>query len=412
MSQAINFNEGFVPFRVLVAEDSALIRRSLRQVIHEDSQLVVAREVENGLEAIRQFQECSADVILMDTEMPAMNGLDAVIAIRNQCLRVPIVMFSSPDGDHGDLVFDAMCAGANDFCQKPEFTGHPSEALEQLRRELTPRLVMWATAFQYEQKQSYASPGFRKFIQKPVLLPFREELRANSQNGRNRIKTVHELNRDSEITIKLGGKTSVDVVVLAASTKDTDPLIQILMNLPSSFATPLLVTIDGMQASQTRFLVDRVAEFCKLPVQNAETGGLLPKGVSIAPGGQQLVVQRIDESVRLFTKCIAPDAAPGFTAGVLFTSAAIAFGNRVLGVVLGGTEKHCVASCKMVRCKGGRLIIQARQNSVKPKTAQTFSNPNLCTRCLPVEAIADAICDAVLIRHDDVMRHACIGDLP
>jgi two-component system chemotaxis response regulator CheB len=396
----------------LVAEDSTLIRRLLRQVIQEYPQLVVAREAENGLEVIRQFRECNADVILMDTEMPAMSGLDAVIAIRNQCQRVPIVMFGSPERDQGDLVLDAMCAGANDFCQKPEITRNAYESLAQLRRVLTPRLVMWGAAFRHEQAHSNASPGSRNFNQKPVLIPFRNEPGEDSLNGRSRVRTDHELNDDSKITIKMVGKSSVDVVVLAASTKDTDPLIQILMNLPSSFATPLLVTIDGMQASQTRFLVDRVSEFCKLPVRNAENGCLLSKGVSIAPGGQQLVVQHIDKSVRQFTKDIAPDAAPGFTAGVLFTSAAIAFGDRVLGVVLGGTEKHCVASCKIVRSKGGRLIIQTRQNSVKPKTMQAFSDPNLLTRCLPAEAIADAICDVLRVRQDDGTRHACIGELP
>ena len=135
------------PLKVAFADDSLMIRDLVRQLIDEDPQLELRLEAKNGVEVVNRFQECHPDVVLLDTEMPKMNGLDALIELRNQNKRVPILMLSMADAVSNEMVLEAMACGANDLCRKPQFVDPVDDVLQSMRQEITPKITMWGKAY-------------------------------------------------------------------------------------------------------------------------------------------------------------------------------------------------------------------------------------------------------------------------
>ena len=124
----------------MICDDSSVIRRLVRGALTADPQMHIVYEAVNGKDALDNVESVRPDVVLMDVEMPIMDGIDAVHAIRRRFRTLPIIMFSSLTGQGAEATMDALAAGANDFAIKPTGSNNLQSAKDQVQIELTGKI--------------------------------------------------------------------------------------------------------------------------------------------------------------------------------------------------------------------------------------------------------------------------------
>ena len=126
--------------RAFIVDDSVLIRRLLTIALGEDATLEVVGAAPNGKVAVPKILDLKPDVVVMDVEMPEMNGVQAVKELRNAGFKPPIIMFSTVTGLASEATLDALSAGASGYVNKPNQGNNAEEALQEIRQKLIPKI--------------------------------------------------------------------------------------------------------------------------------------------------------------------------------------------------------------------------------------------------------------------------------
>ncbi|MCA9150282.1 MAG: response regulator, partial [Planctomycetales bacterium] len=129
--------------RVMLADDSSIVRRLMTQVISANPRCQLVYSAKNGQEAVDNFKSVAPDLVLLDVEMPVLDGIEAVKQLKALDADLPIIMCSSLTSRGGQATIEALANGANDYITKPAGVGHVNEALAQLERELMPKIILW-----------------------------------------------------------------------------------------------------------------------------------------------------------------------------------------------------------------------------------------------------------------------------
>jgi two-component system chemotaxis response regulator CheB len=125
---------------VLIVDDSAVIRRLLTSILESEPDIEVVAAASNGRMALEKLRECQADIVILDVEMPIMDGLTTLRALRIDYPKLPVVMFSSLTERGAAATLDALAAGATDYVTKPAGAGSVAVSLDQARNELVPKI--------------------------------------------------------------------------------------------------------------------------------------------------------------------------------------------------------------------------------------------------------------------------------
>ena len=128
------------PIRVLIADDAVVVRRLLTMVINEDPELELVGVAQNGAIAVTKLEQLQPDVITLDIEMPEMDGLQALAAIRKKNRDIPIIMFSTLTERGAASTLEALSLGASDYVTKPANVGSVDAAMDKVREDLIPRI--------------------------------------------------------------------------------------------------------------------------------------------------------------------------------------------------------------------------------------------------------------------------------
>ncbi len=307
---------------VLLADDSAVIRRLLTEVLSQDGEIEVVRGVGNGALAVAAFSEVKPDCVVLDVEMPVMDGLEAVSQIRKLDRQTPIVMFSALTEKGAETSLEALTRGATDVAVKPSMVGHVGHAIEFVRRELLPKIKMLGRR---EVMRRLAVPASSR------LLPA-ARLRETPLKSSVSRPALFSPNRPLR-----GG--SAELVAVGASTGGPNALAEIMRSLDARISAPVLI-VQHMPPVFTQLLAERLNALTSLTVREAKDGDLIqPGGVWIAPGNYHMVLMRrgVDLTVRLHQEAPVNSCRPAVD--VLFNSVASVIGGRALGVVLTGMGK-------------------------------------------------------------------------
>jgi two-component system chemotaxis response regulator CheB len=304
--------------KVLVVDDSAIYRSLVQGCLREMPDVKCVGTAVDGKDAIAKAAELRPDLILLDVEMPVMNGVEAMPKLRQLLPECGVIMVSSLTTNGANVTMDALQAGAFDFVTKPQVKAG-EDGFAALREPLGAVI----DAFR-EGRAQRARPA--------VVPPKPKQAR--------------------------GKVPAIDVIAIGASTGGPSALAELIPELPESLRVPILI-VQHMPARFTASLATSLQRRAKLRVQEAEEGRPLRGGeVLIAPGGKHMVVEAKNSEpfVRLTNQKPVNSFRP--SVDVLFGSLADSLPGKALCVVMTGMGADGLAGVKVVRARGGWCIAQ------------------------------------------------------
>jgi two-component system chemotaxis response regulator CheB len=280
--------------RVLLVDDAVVVRKALSTAIGQDPLLEVAATAFNGRVGLAKFVASRPDIVLLDIEMPEMDGLETVRELRKIDRRVPIIMFSSLTERGAAVTLEALALGATDYVTKPSNIDGAA-TLEAITRELIPKIrALCRLPGERVSSEPRVTVAPRLFPPVPRLV------------------------------------SPVQIVVIGVSTGGPDALARLLPSLPAQFPVPLLIA-QHMPAIFTAMLASRLASKSALPVRECLSGEPLRPGCAIiAPGDFHMVLQPGDGEPRLVTHQGPRENFCRPSVDVLFRSVAAVYGGRTL----------------------------------------------------------------------------------
>jgi two-component system, chemotaxis family, protein-glutamate methylesterase/glutaminase len=343
--------------RVLVVDDSVVVRRLVSDILASDPRLEVVGTAANGKVALAKIPQVNPDLVTLDVEMPVMDGLETLKELRKDYPRLPVVMFSTLTERGASTTLDALERGANDYVAKPANVGSVTQSMEAVRSQLVPKIVALCTR----------TRPVVPLLPKPGAVPVRTTGNRPSLQQR------------------------VDVLAIGASTGGPDALSVVLGALPASLPVPVVV-VQHMPPVFTKQFADRLDGRCALTVSEAVAGApLRPGHVLIAPGDFHLRVRATNGSVHAHLDQGTPENYCRPAVDVLFRSVAETYGGRVLGLVLTGMGADGArGSAEIVRA-GGSVLVQDEPSSVVWGMPGAVAAAGLASRQLPISQVASAI---------------------
>ncbi|HEX5873268.1 MAG TPA: chemotaxis response regulator protein-glutamate methylesterase [Pyrinomonadaceae bacterium] len=344
--------------RVVVVDDSAYVRKVVREILSRSPFVEVVGTARDGREALDLVEELNPDVVTCDLIMPELDGVGFV---REQMQRRPVpIIIMSVAKETAEAALTALDAGAIDFVQKP--TALASEKIFEVSGELIEKVK--AAGNIALSKISAAPPPQSA----PVIEP----------------------------TATVPGNHSVDLVVIGISTGGPQALKRLIPQLPADFPVPVVMVMH-MPVGYTEMYAAKLNEISNLEVREAAEGDEVKTGrVFLAPAGRHLSLKR-----QLSGKVVTHlDAKPFNTlhrpaVDVLFQSAAEVFGSRVLGVVMTGMGSDGKQGAAWIKANGGVVFTEAESSCVVYGMPSVVVEAGLSDKSVPLDRMARAIREVV-----------------
>lgn len=349
--------------RILVVDDSSFMRRSLTYILQSDPSVQVISTAVNGTEAVEQVKKIHPNVVLLDIEMPVMDGLSALAHIMAEA-PTPTVMISGLGKNEATLALECLEAGAIDFIAKP--SGVISYDIDKIRQEIIAKVKVAATVD--VRKIKFEAPAVRY------------------------LKYAYPLARKK-------------VVILGASTGGPRALTRVLSGLTSNLAAAVIV-IQHLGAEFMPFFVERLQWHCSLDVTLAKNGQTLEQGqVLVAPAEHYLTISsEFGRDQIRFKRKLKTGALTSIDEAM--KSAARIYGPGVLGVLLTGAGIDGALGIKAIKQAGGSTIAEAESTCVVFGMPQAAIKLGGVDEVLPLPAIAPAILKLAGLRDKNVKKPA------
>jgi two-component system chemotaxis response regulator CheB len=366
------------PIRVFLVDDSAVVRRLVADALAGDPGVAVVGSAPDGKAALARLPQVRPDLVVLDVEMPEMDGLQTLAALRKTDPRLPVVMFSTETRRGAAATLDALALGASDYLTKPVTAGGVAQAVEYIRAELLPKIKALCPA--PPGGRSGVSPGSRSSAPPPP----------EPVGGR-----VPPASAAAPCPVPLRPQPfpparPAEVVVIGVSTGGPAALADLLPALPASLPVPVLVVLH-MPPVFTRLLAERLTATNPVPVAEAVDGeAVRPGRVYLAPGGYHMAVTR-DAGPRVVLTQDPPENFCRPAVDVLFRAAATAYGPATLAVVLTGMGQDGRLGCEAVRAAGGQVVVQDQATSVVWGMPGAVVRAGLADEVLPLNQLAAAV---------------------
>jgi two-component system, chemotaxis family, protein-glutamate methylesterase/glutaminase len=344
--------------RVVVVDDSAYVRKVVREILSRSPFVEVIGTARDGREALDLVEQLDPDVVTCDLIMPELDGVGFV---REQMQKRPVpIIIMSVAKETAEAALDALDAGAVDFVQKP--TALASEKIFEVSAELI------------------------------------EKVKAAGKISLNRISTTPPppSRAISQPELKVPGNHSVDMVVIGISTGGPQALKRLIPQLPEDFPVPVVMVMH-MPVGYTEMYAAKLNELSHLEVREAAEGDEVKPGrVFLAPAGRHLTLKR-DASGKVVTHLDAKpfDMLHKPAVDVLFKSAAEVYGNRVLGVVMTGMGSDGKQGAAWIKSQGGLVFTEAESSCVVYGMPCTVVEAGLSDKSIALEDMAHAIREIV-----------------
>jgi len=384
--------------KVLIVDDSAVVRRVLTEALTADPSIEVAGIAANGKIALAKIPTLAPDLITLDVEMPEMDGLETLAEIRKLYPQLPVIMFSTLTDRGAQITVDALALGANDYLAKPSNSGSIGATVKAIQDELIPKIKVFckhscALTFAEPQVKADNRPGYRlssgSLLMERNGLPLRMVAGSVSQSTSGWASRANAVGRGPGPTLNLPPR--VDAVVIGTSTGGPNALTQVVPKLPADLPVPVLI-VQHMPPVFTARLAERLDQLSQLSVVEASDGmAVTPGRVYVAPGDFHMLVQRQGTGYKVKLNQEPPECSCRPAVDVLFRSAVELWGANLLSVVLTGMGQDGMRGCEMIRSAGGLVLAQDEPTSVVWGMPGAVSRAGLAHEVLPLSELPAAM---------------------
>jgi two-component system chemotaxis response regulator CheB len=347
--------------RVLIVDDSAVMRSLLRSVINSLPTLEIAGTAVDGEAALAAIESLRPDVVLLDVEMPKMDGLMTLKTLRARGHQMPVMMCSSLTQRGARVTIEALACGASDYVTKPAEQTDRESALTTLSRDLLPKIQALTSSGIVDMSHT----GHKAFIPSLGVRPC--------------LRTIETAPKVLVIGVSTGGPAALDVL---------------LPMLPQNFPLPVLI-VQHMPELFTGLMAERLDQRCRLRVREAADGEIVRPGVIwLARGNWHLEICAASSPSSLPTLHLTQAALENHcrpSVDVLFRSAVSVYGPGVLAVVLTGMGSDGLAGSQIVRNHGGAVLVQDQVSSAVWGMPAAIAKAGIADRVLPLDAMGQEI---------------------
>jgi len=353
--------------RVVIADDSSLMRRIIISQLEKDPEIRVLAAVEDGSQVLKAVQEYQPDVLVLDLEMPVMDGIQALGEVRQWDRRLPVIMFSTLTHRGAEATIKALVSGASDYVGKPSQLGSADEAMQVFETLLIPKIKALAK---------------KKASQKPALRPTSEGL-------------VKPIVSPSPGPMKEVPSNAVQAVCIGVSTGGPVALVSLF----ERWKTPLSVPIFLVQHMPPRFtekLANRLSELGSILVSEPYDGEEPKPGHAyLAPGGWHMLVEKRFNKIKIRLNEEPPVNSCRPSVDLLFRSAAEVYQSDLLGVVMTGMGNDGLQGSRRIVELGGSVIAQDEETSTVWGMPGSVAQAGLAYKLLPLDDIAAEVVQRV-----------------
>ncbi|QGQ21510.1 chemotaxis response regulator protein-glutamate methylesterase [Gimesia benthica] len=336
--------------KVLLVDDSAVIRGLMTQAINLDDQISVVGSAMHGQAALTWLNAHQADVVVLDVEMPVMDGISCLKQLRQSHPDLPVIMASSLTRAGAEITLQALDLGAAGCVAKP-VASNAAEAIAQMAHD---------------------------------LLPLIKALVRNRQTDSQSLTQLQVRTTASPV------KTPM-VLVIGSSTGGPNALKTVLSALPEKFSLPILIA-QHMPPLFTRTLAEHIQRDTGRPTSEAVDGALIERGhIYIAPGDYHMVVDKQNDRMVIRLNQEAPEHFCRPSVNPLYNSAANWYGSSVLAVMLTGMGDDGIEGARSISERQGYIIAQDEQSSVVWGMPGAIAKAGLANQVLPLRNIASEL---------------------
>ncbi len=376
------------PVKVLIVDDSALMRSLIGKIIETSEDLSVADKAMNGRFALQKLSRAEPDVIVLDIEMPEMNGIEFLRERKKLALDIPVVVLSSIAREGARVTMECLELGASDFVTKP--SGSDSADLHTVARQLVELLTGFGRQYQRDKETGrakkiprdklaaygadYLPASPRRESDRETISP---ETLATFQRERTTIvdRNAREIRKPVAVAEKPKPERSpgkIEIIAIGISTGGPNALRDIFSRIDPDLPQPI-VEVQHMPAGFTEEFANSLDRICPLEVKEAADGDLVKPGrILIAPGNRHLEVIRKPLATIARITDEPPQNGHRPSVDVLFESVAREFTNRALGIIMTGMGRDGAVKIRELYKQGSRTIGQDEATSVvygMPKVA-------------------------------------------
>ena len=370
------------PIRVMVVDDAVVVRSLLSRWINETPDLLLVAALRNGREALDQLDQAKPDVVVLDIEMPELDGISTLPKLLERRRDLIVIMASALTRDHAEVTLKALALGAADYIPKPMAEGG----------------VMTSAAFQHDLIAKIQALGHRRRA-RPVLPPYarRSAYAATRRLGgavQRAVKwrTAEDDATSSDLKLRPFSVMPPRVLLIGASTGGPQALTKLVARLDAvTDSAPVLIT-QHMPPTFTTILAEHLTRAGAKPVREAVNGEPILAGtIYLAPGGKHMKVARRDGTAVIVIDDGAPVHFCKPAVDPLFLSAAEVWGSWNLAVILTGMGTDGTDGAASIAAAGGSVIAQDEASSVVWGMPGSAAHAGVCSAVLPLDQIAPKV---------------------
>lgn len=364
--------------RVMIVDDSLVFRKVLQDAMGNHPGIEVVGTASNGREALSRIPSLAPHLLVLDVEMPEMDGLATLDAIRAEGIEVGAIMFSSLTSQGAEITLNALSKGAFDFVPKPTGAGAFAESITRIKAQLIPKIEAFGSRLNGKGRAQTLlhAPPRRQPAPCAGIAP------APSSSSLQPARTITRTALPAE------------AVGIGVSTGGPNALNEVIPGFPKGFPLPVFL-VQHMPPVFTTQLARRLNEKSELRVVEAADGVPVEPGtVYVAPGDFHMAVasEKRGRVIRLNQSPPVNSCRPAVD--VLFESLAHVFGGRVVAVVMTGMGQDGLAGCRALKAKGAYVVAQDRETSVVWGMPRFVTEAGLADRSVPLGCITETVIEA------------------
>ena len=364
----------------MLVDDSAIIRGLFARILEADPDIEITATAANGAQAIKSLPRSGAEVIVLDIEMPVMDGLTALPQILDCDPHVKVIVASTLSQRNAQISLKALKAGATDYIPKPTSTGEINSGGD-FRRELLEKVKALGAAY---RRETNAAPAAYRGSGGPQFS------RSGSKSGGIKdipVPTIQVQN----FTLRKQLPKQADVIAIGSSTGGPQALLALLRDLDSSIKVPILIT-QHMPPTFTTILAEHITKASGRKCTEAVDGEIIKAGrIYVAPGNWHMTVEMENgrKVVRLNQEPPINFCRPAVDP--MLKSLAEVYQGRVLAVILTGMGQDGLVGGETIVDMGGAVVAQDEATSVVWGMPGAVANAGICSAVLSLTNLSDYI---------------------